>query len=59
MLNDLLDIYPNYAMALVERGKILNQKEMTTEAKADIDKAITLMPNNSMFQQTKNTLATK
>lgn len=59
MLNDLLEIYPNYALALVERAGILSQQKKYAEAKVDIKKAIMLMPNQSSIQQLKNNLATK
>lgn len=59
MLNDLIEIYPNYAMALTERATILGQKGMADEAKTDINKAIKLMPNHSMIQKVNNDLITK
>ena len=52
MLNDLLDIYPNYAMALTERAIILGEKGKKAEAKVDIEKALKLMPNHQLIQQT-------
>lgn len=59
MLNDLLEIYPNYAMALVERATILAQKEKYTEAKVDINKALKLMPNHRLIQQINSDLQAK
>jgi len=59
MLNDLLEIYPNYAMALTERAAILKEKGKMEDAKADINKAILLMPNQEAIQQLKNNMATK
>jgi len=56
MLNDLLDLYPNYALALAERASILNQKGMIDEAKVAINKATKLMPNQSAIQKIKNDL---
>ncbi len=51
MLDDLLDIYPNYAMALMERATILNEKGKKDAAKVDAAKALELMPNHPTIEQ--------
>lgn len=59
MLNDLLEVYPNYAMALVERATILSQNAKDDEAKVDINKALKLMPNHPMIQKINSDLQAK
>ncbi len=59
MLNDLLELYPNYAMVLTERASILSQKGMTEEAKVAINKANQLMPNHPLIQEMNTTIQSK
>lgn len=59
MLNDLLEIYPNYAMALAERAAILSQQSNYDAAKVDIDKALQLMPNHPTIQELHQDIISK
>ncbi len=59
MLNDLLETYPNYALALAERAAILSQGTKYAEAKMDINKALQLMPNHPLIQKINGDLQSK
>lgn len=51
MINDLLDIYPNYAMALAERSTILKDQGEPEAAQSDMEKAKKLMPYHPYLQK--------